>query len=130
MLHRVVLGSMERFFGTLIEHYAGAFPVWLAPVQIKIVAISDAHNNYAKKVYNALVDRKIRVELDNRNEKMNAKIRDAEKEKVPYILVIGDKEMESGSVSVRKRKKGNLGAVKLEEFIERIEQEIKGKTID
>jgi len=130
MLHRVVLGSMERFFGTLIEHYAGAFPVWLAPVQIKIVAISDAHNNYAKKVYNALVDRKIRVELDNRNEKMNAKIRDAEKEKVPYILVIGDKEMESGSVSVRKRKKGNLGAVKLEEFIERIEQEIKEKTID
>lgn len=129
MLHRVVLGSMERFFGTLIEHYAGAFPIWLAPVQVKIVPISDAHHKYAKEVYKNLFNKNIRVELDIRNEKMNAKIRDAEKEKVPYILVIGDKEVQNKTVSVRKRKTGNEGATKLEEFIERIKKEIKEKVI-
>ncbi len=130
MLHRVVLGSMERFFGTLIEQYAGAFPTWLAPVQVKIVPISDAHKEYAKKVYDLLFGHGVRVELDDRNEKMNAKIRNAEKEKIPYILIIGDREVANGTVSVRKRKKGNLGAVKSEEFLERILSEIKAKTID
>ena len=129
MLHRVVLGSMERFFGTLIEHYAGAFPVWLAPVQVKIVPISDAHHKYAKDVYKKLFDNNIRVELDARNEKMNAKIRDAEKEKVPYILVIGDKEVQNKTVSVRKRKVGNEGAVRLEEFIDRVKKEIKERVL-
>ncbi len=130
MLHRVVLGSMERFFGTLIEQYAGAFPLWLAPVQVKIVPISDAHKEYAKKVYDLLFDNKIRVELDDRNEKMNAKIRDAEKEKIPYILIIGDREVSDNTVSVRKRKRGNLGAQNVNEFLERVLKEIKEKTID
>ncbi len=130
MLHRVVLGSMERFFGTLIEQYAGAFPLWLAPVQVKIVPISDAHKEYAKKVYNLLFENGVRVELDDRNEKMNAKIRNAEKEKIPYILIIGDREVSDGTVSVRKRKKGNLGAQKVSEFLESVLKEIKEKTID
>jgi threonyl-tRNA synthetase len=130
MLHRVVLGSMERFFGTLIEQYAGGFPTWLAPVQVKIVPIAEAHVEYAKKVYQELFNNDIRVELDLRNEKMNAKVRDAEKEKVPYILVIGGKEVENGTVSVRKRKKGNLGPVSLSAFLDRIKKEIKDKTID
>jgi len=130
VLHRVVLGSMERFFGTLIEHYAGAFPTWLAPVQVKIVPISDTHLEYARGVYKKLFEEGIRVEFDSRNEKMNAKIRDAEKEKVPYVLIIGDKEVQNESVSVRKRKIGNQGAAKLREFTERIKKEIREKTID
>ena len=127
MIHRVVLGSMERFFGTLIEQYAGAFPVWLAPVQVKIVPIADRHLDYANKVYSVLFEKSIRVEVDSRSEKMNAKIRDAEKEKVPYVLIIGDREASSESVSVRKRKIGNLGISKLEEFIEKILQEISNR---
>ncbi len=130
MLHRVVLGSMERFFGTLIEQYAGAFPLWLAPVQVKIVPISDAHKEYAKKVYDLLFENRVRVELDDRNEKMNAKIRDAEKEKVPYILIIGDREVSENTVSVRKRRQGNLGVQSVQEFLNRVLIEIKEKTID
>ncbi len=130
MLHRVVLGSMERFFGTLIEQYAGAFPTWLAPVQVKIVPIGDSHLDYAKKVYSLLFENHVRVELDDRGEKMNSKIRDAEKEKVPYILVIGDREVENNTVSVRKRKKGNIGAIKADEFLRTILKEIEDKTID
>ncbi len=130
MLHRVVLGSMERFFGTLIEQYAGAFPTWLSPVQVKILPIADRHIKYANEVYKRLFNNNIRVEVDYRNEKVNAKIRDAELEKIPYVLVVGDKEVENNSVSVRKRKKGNLGLVKLDEFIERIDKEILDKVID
>ncbi len=130
MLHRVVLGSMERFFGTLIEQYAGAFPTWLAPVQVKIVPISENQLEYAKKVYDELFNNNIRVELDSRNEKMNAKVRDAEKEKIPYVLVIGQREVENGTVSVRKRHKGNLGPVELSEFVNMIKEEVKNKTID
>ncbi len=127
MIHRVVLGSMERFFGTLIEQYAGAFPVWLAPVQVKIVPIADRHTEYANKVYSKLFEKGFRVEVDSRSEKMNAKIRDAEKEKVPYILIIGDREANSDSVSVRKRKVGDLGVSKLEEFIEKTLLEIRNR---
>jgi len=130
MIHRVVLGSMERFFGTLIEQYAGAFPTWLAPVQVKIIPIADRHIDYAKSVYNRLFAEGIRVEIDSRSEKMNAKIRDSEFEKVPYTLVIGDREKESASVSVRKRKVGDLGAVSFDEFIKRIQEEISQKVID
>jgi threonyl-tRNA synthetase len=130
MIHRVVLGSMERFFGTLIEQYAGAFPTWLAPVQVKIIPIADRHIDYAKSVYNRLFAEGIRVEIDSRSEKMNAKIRDSEFEKVPYTLVIGDREKESASVSVRKRKVGDLGAISLDEFIKRIQEEISQKVID
>lgn len=130
MIHRVVLGSMERFFGTLIEQYAGAFPVWLAPVQVKIVPIADRHTEYCNKVYSKLFEKGVRVEVDSRSEKMNAKIRDAEMEKVPYILVIGDKEVSSESVSVRKRKVGDLGVVKFEDFLGKIIQEIVNRTSD
>ncbi len=130
MIHRVVLGSMERFFGTLIEQYAGAFPSWLAPVQVKIVPIADRHTEYANKVYSKLFEKGVRVEVDSRSEKMNAKIRDAEMEKVPYILIIGDKEVSSESVSVRKRKAGDLGVVKIEDFLGKIIQEIKNRIND
>jgi threonyl-tRNA synthetase len=130
MIHRVVLGSMERFFGTLIEHYAGAFPTWLAPLQIKVLPIADKHLEYAKKIYEELFKSSLRVEVDYRNEKVNAKIRDAEMEKIPYILVVGDREIENGSVSVRKRKHGNLGSIRLEEFIERVRKEVLEKIID
>jgi threonyl-tRNA synthetase len=130
MIHRVVLGSMERFFGTLIEHYAGAFPTWLAPLQIKVLPIADKHLEYAKKIYEELFKSSLRVEVDYRNEKVNAKIRDAEMEKIPYILVVGDREIENGSVSVRKRKHGNLGSMRLEEFIERVRKEVLEKIID
>lgn len=130
MLHRVVIGAMERFFGNLIEQYAGAFPTWLSPVQVKILPIADRHVEYANKIYNKLFENWVRVEIDSRNEKVNAKIRDAEMEKTPYVLVVGDKEIDSNSVSVRKRKQGNLGSMQVDEFVERIKQEIHDKVID
>ncbi len=127
MIHRVVLGSMERFFGALIEQYAGAFPIWLAPVQVKVIPISDRHFDYAKSIYNKLFAKGVRVEIDLRSERMNAKIRDAEFAKIPYTLVVGDREKDSGTVSVRKRKAGDLGALSLDEFVERISQEVKNR---
>ena len=130
MIHRVVLGSMERFFGTLIEHYAGAFPTWLAPVQIKVLPIADKHAEYAKDVYEKLFKDGFRAEVDYRNEKVNAKIRDAELEKVPYMIIVGDKEIEQNSVSIRKRRQGNLGTMQLNELISRINREILDKVID
>jgi threonyl-tRNA synthetase len=130
MIHRVVLGSMERFFGTLIEQYAGAFPTWLAPVQVKIVPISDKHFDYAKSIYDKLFAKGIRVEIDSRGEKMNAKIRDAEFEKIPYTLIVGDREKENAMVSVRKRKAGDLGTLALDAFVDKIEKEIAQKVID
>lgn len=130
MIHRVVLGSMERFFGTLIEQYAGAFPVWLAPIQVKIVPIADRHLEYAKKVQESLLGKGIRVEIDARSEKMNAKIRDAEIEKVPYIFIIGDREANSSTVSVRKRRAGDLGSIKLEEITDTILKQINEKTAE
>lgn len=129
MLHRVVLGSMERFFGTLIEQYAGAFPLWLAPVQVKIVPITDAQEGFARSVEARLKDQGIRVETDVRREKMQAKIRDAEMQKVPYIAVIGAKEETSNSISLRMRHEGDQGVVAVDKFIERALEEIKNKTI-
>ncbi len=117
MVHRALFGSVERFFGVLIEHYAGAFPLWLAPVQIGLVPISERHVAYAQKVESALKDAGFRVETDDRNEKMNAKIRDFANQKTPYILVFGDKEEASGSVSVRTRGKGDQGSMPLKDFI-------------
>ncbi len=130
MIHRVVLGSMERFFGTLIEQYAGAFPVWIAPVQVRIVPIADRHLEYARKVYNKLFEKGIRVEIDSRSEKMNAKVRDAEMEKIPYVLIVGDKEQNSGSVSVRRRKVGDIGALSLESFVEKILSEVSERVFE
>ncbi|MGC1360415.1 MAG: threonine--tRNA ligase, partial [Silvibacterium sp.] len=115
MVHRALFGSLERFFGVLIEHYAGAFPLWLAPVQIGLVPISERHQAYAEKVQKELQNAGFRVELDSRNEKMNAKIRDLTLQKIPYVLVMGDKEAEANAVSVRVRGKGDLGSTPLEQ---------------
>ena len=128
MIHRALLGSIERFFGILIEHYAGAFPVWLAPVQAKILPLTDKHVAYAERVAEALRDRDVDVEIDARNEKIGYKIREAQLEKVPYMLVIGDKELESGAVAVRSRREGDLGAMELDAFVARISDEIKNRT--
>jgi threonyl-tRNA synthetase len=117
MVHRALFGSVERFFGVLIEHYAGAFPLWLSPVQVGLVPISERHKAYSEKVEKALKDAGFRVEVDDRNEKMNAKIRDLANQKTPYILVFGDKEEAANAVSVRTRGKGDQGSMPLDEFI-------------
>ncbi|MDD5072275.1 MAG: threonine--tRNA ligase [Candidatus Omnitrophica bacterium] len=127
MLHRVILGSMERFLGALIEHYGGAFPVWLSPVQAVIIPIADEHKDYAKKVEEELRNSDIRVEIDDKNARMQHKIREAETQKVPYMLIVGGKEAQTESVSVRERGKGDLGPMKLSEFIGKIADEINGK---
>jgi threonyl-tRNA synthetase len=117
MVHRALFGSVERFFGVLIEHYAGAFPLWLAPVQVGLVPISERHHEYARKVEAELKAAGLRVEVDDRNEKMNGKIRDFANQKTPYILVFGDKEQEANAVSVRTRGKGDQGSMPLASFI-------------
>jgi threonyl-tRNA synthetase len=113
---------VERFFGVLIEHYAGAFPLWLAPVQIGLVPISERHVAYAKTIQSRLQAAGFRVELDSRNEKMNAKIRDLTMQKVPYVLVMGDKEAEANAVSVRTRGKGDQGSQAFDTFLARIQE--------
>ncbi|NLF83804.1 MAG: threonine--tRNA ligase, partial [Candidatus Gastranaerophilales bacterium] len=125
MLHRVIFGSMERFMGTLIEHYAGAFPVWLAPVQAVVIPISDKHVEYAETVFQKLKDAGVRVELDDKSESMNYKIRDAQNRKIPYMLVMGDKEVESSTVAVRERGKGPVGTLSVDEFVENIKKQLK-----
>lgn len=124
MLHRVIFGSIERFIGVLIENYAGAFPTWLAPVQVKLLPIADAHVDYAKEVKEKLEDVGVRVELDDRNEKIGYKIREAQLQKIPYMLVLGDKEKEAGTVGVRSRKDGDIGAMAVDEFVAKIVEEI------
>ena len=124
MVHRALLGSMERFFGVLIEHFAGAFPVWLSPVQAVIIPIADRHYAYAREVAGKLKGEGLRVEVDERNERMNAKIRDAQMQKIPYMLVVGDKEVEQGTVALRLRSGENPGAMPLEEFLERAQGDI------
>jgi threonyl-tRNA synthetase len=129
MVHRALFGSVERFFGVLIEHYAGAFPLWLAPVQIGLVPISEKHLEYADGVKAKLEAAGLRVELDARNEKMNAKIREFTLQKVPFVLVMGDKEAASEAVSVRTRGKGDEGSVPLADFIQRAKELIQSKTV-
>jgi threonyl-tRNA synthetase len=124
MVHRALLGSVERFFGMLIEHYAGAFPVWLAPVQVSVLPLSEKISDYAKQVTEKLKAAGFRVHLDERNEKLQAKIRDAQMEKIPYMLVLGGKEAEAGSASVRHRTKGDQGAIPLDQFITNLRNEI------
>lgn len=123
MVHRTVLGSMERFMGILIEQYAGAFPVWLAPVQVKILPVTDRANDYAKELENKLEEVDFRVELDSRNEKIGYKIREAQLQKVPYMLILGDKEVEAGNVAVRSRKDGDLGTMEFNAFLSKIKEE-------
>ena len=116
MIHRALLGSIERFFGVLIEHYGGAFPVWLSPVQAVIIPIADRHVDFAKGVVAELKEAGLRVEVDDRSDRMNAKIRDAEKRKIPYMLVVGDREMEQGQVDIRRRSGERLGAMNVGDF--------------
>ena len=130
MVHRALFGSVERFFGVLIEHYAGAFPLWLAPLQIGLVPISERHLDYAKKVQQQLQNAGLRVELDSRNEKMNAKIRDFTMQKVPYVLVMGDKESEASAVSVRTRGRGDQGSQPLNDFIAKSLKLVEEKSTD
>jgi len=130
MVHRALFGSVERFFGVLIEHYGGAFPLWLAPVQVGLVPISERHLGYAEKVAQKLKEAGFRVETDARNEKMNAKIRDLANQKTPYILVFGDKEEAAGTVSVRTRGKGDQGSMPLDEFIAKAQGLVAGKSTE
>lgn len=129
MIHRVVFGSIERFIGILTEHFAGAFPTWLSPVQVKLLPIADRHYDYLKAVENKLEERGIRCEIDDRSEKIGFKIRSAQMEKIPYMLVAGDKDIENGTVSVRSRKEGEQGAMSVDEFADMIEKEIKSKAL-
>jgi threonyl-tRNA synthetase len=124
MIHRAPFGSLERFVGVLIEHFAGAFPLWLAPVQATIIPIADRHVEYAEQVWQRLSDEGLRVEIDRRSERMQSKIRDAQLQKIPYMLVVGDKEAEAGAVAVRSRDDGNLGPLPLAEFLSRAQDEL------
>ena len=125
MLHRVIFGSVERFIGILIENYAGAFPTWLAPVQAKILPISDKHIEYAKRVSKELEEKGIRTEIDERAEKIGYKIREAQLQKIPYMLVVGDNEEQEGKIGVRDRKQGDIGSMSIAEFAEKVEEEVK-----
>ncbi len=118
MVHRALFGSVERFFGVLIEHYAGAFPFWLAPVQITVLPITDRINDYAEKIAKELKESGFRVEANTKSDKIGAKIRDAQIQKIPFMLVLGDKELEENKVAVRERKAADIGAMTLEEFKE------------
>jgi threonyl-tRNA synthetase len=123
MIHRAIYGSLERFIGILIEHYAGAFPLWLAPEQVRVLPITDRCHDYAMEVLEELRKKGIRAEMDTRNEKIGYKIREAQMQKLPLMLLIGDKEVEAKTVSVRDRVKGDLGAMSLSDFCASIEKE-------
>ncbi len=125
MIHRAILGSVERFLGIMVEHYAGALPAWLSPVQCLVLPISEKHHEYARSIYQNLSQRGLRCRMDDRSEKMGYKIREAEKQKIPYVIVVGDKEMEDNTISVRVRKIGDQGVSTLENFISLIQDKIK-----
>ena len=127
MIHRALLGSLERFIGVLIEFYGGAFPLWLSPVQAQVIPVADRHLDYARKITKIIKDENIRVELKDEQETVSKKIRNGELQKIPYLLVVGDREIKAKSVAVRQRKKGDLGAMKLEEFILKLKKEIQEK---
>jgi threonyl-tRNA synthetase len=129
MIHRAVLGSMERFFGILIEHYAGAFPVWLAPLQARVMTITDRQREYAAQVSQRMQAVGIRADADVRNEKISYKIREAQAEKIPYMLVVGDREVAAGHVALRLRGGDNLGAIPVDECLARIRDEIDRKAL-
>lgn len=129
LVHRAIFGSFERFIGIITEHFAGAFPVWLSPVQVSILPISDHQKEYAEKIKAILEEKGIRVELDARQEKIGYKIREAQLQKVPYMLILGEKEVEVNAVGVRKRKEGDIGQMSIEDFVSMISKEIEEKTI-
>ncbi|MFC7784187.1 MULTISPECIES: threonine--tRNA ligase [unclassified Rossellomorea] len=126
MIHRAIYGSIERFMAIIIEHFGGDFPLWLAPHQVKILPISDAHLQYAQSVKSQLEREGFRVEIDDRVEKVGMKIREAEMQKVPYMMIIGDKEVESDTISLRKRKEGNVGVLELNEVMVKLQEEVNG----
>ena len=130
MIHRVVVGSIERFIGVITEHFAGAFPVWLAPVQVKVMNITSRSEEFSKAVAKKLDEAGIRQETDLRNEKIGYKIREAQSQKIPYMLIIGDKEAEAGTVSVRTRSGGDMGSMPLDEFIAKVTEQTKSRTLD
>jgi threonyl-tRNA synthetase len=130
MIHRVLYGSVERFLGILLEHYAGAFPVWLSPVQATVIPITDKQNDYAQIVIGLLKENGIRVELDDAKETMQNKIRNATAQKVPYLLIIGNREIEGNSVSVRQRDGQDLGGMPTDEFLTKIKEQIASKSLN
>ena len=129
MIHRVVYGSLERFMGILIEHFAGAFPLWLAPVQVKVLSLTDRNNDYARKVFERLQAEGIRCELDDRNEKVGYKIREASSMKIPYLVIVGDEEEKNDTISMRGRGFENKSGLSLDEFVGRLKEEIANKVI-
>ena len=129
MIHRVVLGSIERFIGVITEHFAGAFPAWLAPVQVKILTVTDRADAYAGEIADALNNQNIRVETDDRNEKIGKKIREATMMKIPSLLVVGDRDVENRTVSVRSRAGEDLGAMSLDAFSAMLKEEVDTKAI-
>ena len=130
MIHRVVLGSIERFIGVITEHFAGAFPTWLAPVQVKVLPLTDRTAQICDNIASELDELGLRVEVDHRNEKLGYKIREAQLQRIPYMLVVGDRDVENGVVSVRSRKGGDLGAMTLDAFKEKILEEVKTRARD
>ncbi len=130
MIHRVVYGSLERFIGILIEHFAGVFPLWLAPVQVKVLTLTERNNGYAKKIYDKLFAHGIRVELDDRNEKVGYKIREALSMKIPYLIIVGDEEEKNNQISIRGRGYENKSGLNLDDFLVRLDEEIKTKKLN
>jgi len=129
MVHRAIMGSLERFFGTLVEHYAGAFPIWLSPEQAWVIPVSEKFADYARTVARRLQAEGLRVRLDDRNEKVGYKIREAQVQKIPYMLVVGGREQEQGTVSVRNRHEGDLGAMELDKFAGLVKSHIDSRAI-
>jgi threonyl-tRNA synthetase len=130
MIHRALLGSLERFFGVLIEHYGGAFPLWLSPVQVRVMPLTDEQNSYSAEIESELKKESFRVETDDRNEKINYKIREAEKEKIPYMFIVGKKEVQDKNVSVRRHRKGDLGRFDLDKIVQKLKDEVKNKAVE
>jgi threonyl-tRNA synthetase len=126
MIHRAIIGSPERFIMILLEHYAGAFPIWLSPVQARILTVSEKHIEYARKVFEALKEADVRIEIDDSNESLGKKVREAKMQKISYLLVVGDKEVESGEVTVESRTE-KVGSIPVSKFLEQIKREIKEK---
>jgi threonyl-tRNA synthetase len=127
MVHRALLGSLERFFGTLIEYHAGNFPLWICPIQVKVIPISEHYEDYAKEVKEQLRKAGIRSEVEFKNEKIGYKIREAEIEKIPFMFIVGEKEKEAGTVSVRKHTKGDIGTYEIDDIIAKLQVEIDNK---
>jgi len=127
MIHRTLLGSMERFFGVLIEHFEGKFPLWLAPTQIIILTISNSQNNYAEKIYEKLKNMGFRVKIDLRNEKIGSKIRDHTLKRVPYFIILGNQEVKLNQMSIRTQKGEDLGKIEFEQFVKNLKKELTSK---